>query len=159
MDPPKIDVSVHGVRTPICTGAKCSGDSIDCSGAAANGLLSACLVSGICNAAYPALRLGVMTNASGIADFFYSHRAFNTSEPAPGDLVFFADSGVPRERRGITHVAVFLGDTRDGHKVIFHARGRPKSVALFESLPENDVLFSRVVGSGNISALVRSIQP
>jgi hypothetical protein len=161
----KFDVTLDGQVTHFCsTAGQCKDDdrSVDCSGAVARGQLSACVVWGLCRLAFPELKQGLLgehSNAAGIASFFYQHGAFigeYSVSPSPGDLIFFRDSG-KGNRRGITHVAIFLGDMSDGRKVVLHAVGKPGNKVMFEKLKPDSDLVSRIVGYGNVSKLVRSL--
>ena len=165
----KFDVSIDSKRTHFCSACERDTDeqTVDCSGAAAYGQLSACVVSGFCKTAYPELRQGLLgpkSNAAFIASFFYENGAFNSGPPTPGDLIFFSDNGRPKTRHGITHVAIYLGDLSTGEKVVFHAVGSSvrtaglSNKAGFQNLKPTDDLLTRIVGYGNVSKLVRSLQ-
>jgi cell wall-associated NlpC family hydrolase len=75
--------------------------------------------------------------------------------PSPGDAIFFRET-VPG-RRGITHVAIFLGTTRQGRALILHASSRSKPPrVLFTSMTED--LRKKIAGYGNISQLYLALR-
>lgn len=160
----KWDFTIDGRTIHFCAADGCDGpessNTIDCSGAVAYAELSACISTAICRSVYPELRLGVLgetSNAAGIASFFYRSGAYNTQRPQPGDLIFFDDGGrAIGGRRGITHVAVYLGRV-DDKLIVFHAVGHPKNKAVFEKLDPAGDLASRVVGFGNVTKLVHAL--
>jgi len=111
----KLRVSAAGGVTYICVAESCGGESglgIDCSGTAAYGELSACFIKGFF---YAMGRMrGLESNAAGQAEYFKRQNAFRSryATPLAGDLIFFRNTA--RNRNGITHVAIYLGTTRDG---------------------------------------------
>jgi hypothetical protein len=147
----KLLVTAQGTRTYICVSEECRGstvDGVDCSGAAAYGELSACFVSGFCKAAGAAR--GLETSAAEQAEFFKRHKAWRSQSQTPiaGDLIFFRDTA--RNRKGITHVGIYVGTTRDGRTVILHASSRA-GVVLFDDLAAD--LASKIAGYGDSSLL------
>jgi NlpC/P60 family len=147
----KLLVSSQGTATYICVSEECRGSDvagIDCSGAAAYGELSACFVGGFYRAA-GTLR-GLEASAAQQAEFFKHHKAFRSRSETPiaGDLIFFKDTA--RKRKGITHVAIYVGTTRNGRTVILHASSRA-GVVLFDNLASD--LASKIVGYGDSSLL------
>lgn len=147
----KLRVSSQGTTTYICVSEECRGsdvNGIDCSGAAAYGELSACFVGGFYRAT--GMLRGLETSAAEQAEFFKRHKAFRrrSETPIAGDLIFFKNTA--RHRKGITHVAIYVGTTRDGRTVILHASSRA-GVVLFDNLASD--LASKIAGYGDSSRL------
>lgn len=147
----KLVLSSLGTTTYICVSDECRGAAvtgIDCSGAAAYGELSACFIGGFYRAAGN-LR-GLEGSAAEQAEFFKRHKAFRSRSETPiaGDLVFFKNTA--RKRKGITHVAIYVGTTRTGRTVILHASSRA-GVVLFDNL--SGELASKIAGYGDSSLL------
>ncbi|HYX52977.1 MAG TPA: NlpC/P60 family protein [Candidatus Limnocylindrales bacterium] len=147
----KILVQANGTSTWICVADECrnsTANGIDCSGAAAYGELSSCFIGGF-YAAAGTIR-GLETSAAGQADIFKRYKAFRgrSDTPLPGDLIFFKNTA--RKRSGITHVAIYVGTTRDGRTVILHASSRA-GVVLFGDLSRD--LASNIAGYGDSSRL------
>lgn len=149
----KIRLTAGGQQTYVCVTSECRGDlgvGVDCSGASEYGELSACFVSGFYKAsAYSLSGLWGLRSANEQAEYFKQYKSFEgkSDKPSPGDLVFFEKTA---PHKGITHVAIFLGRTNDGHTMILHASSRQGRV-VFAYL--DSFLSKRVAGYGNISKL------
>jgi hypothetical protein len=147
----KLIIPAGGKTTYICVSDECRGSvekGIDCSGAAAYGELSACFVSGFCRAAGSSHPLD--TSAAGQAEYFKRQKAFRsrTDTPLAGDLIFFKNTA--RKRKGITHVAIYIGTTRDGRTIILHASSKAGAV-IFGDLSKD--LAKNIAGYGDSSRL------
>jgi hypothetical protein len=124
---------------------------VDCSGSVEYGELSACFVSGFYRASSHSLAgLWGIKSAPEQAEFFKHNKAFvgKSGRPIAGDLMFFHKTA--SHKKGITHVAIFIGTSSDGRALILHASSRAKRVK-FDHM--DSFLSERLVGYGNISNL------
>lgn len=151
----KLRITSGGGVTHICVAEECARHpdvGVDCSGLAEYAAqYSACFVSGFYRAAGVALR-GLVNNATGQATHFRKHAAFmpRSGAPSPGDFIFFENTA--RDTKGITHVGIYLGTTRDGDMLIIHASSRARRV-IFSRLSPADDLANKVAGYGDTSLL------
>lgn len=127
-----------------------SGLGLDCSGLIAySNQFAACFINGFYSAAFNALHGLHDRNAADQAKYFKRYGAWvdRGGTPIPGDAIFLEKTY--KGCRGICHVAIFLGDTKDGRRLIIHASST-KGVVIVD-MP--DSWREKQVGYGNISRL------
>jgi hypothetical protein len=155
----KITIDANGKITTICFNKGCKGkdNAVDCSGLVAHGLSSGlssvCLVRGFYQAACVDIEPLWDKSADGMAKVFKDHNAFTPKDgtPYPGDVIFF------KTKSFINHVGIYLGQTRDGRRLMMHADGYRNKKVLFEKrIPAH--LQGKEVGYGNISALYMAVK-
>lgn len=129
-----------------------SGQGLDCSGVEAFAMqFAACFVSGYYRAAFNLLRALSDSSAADQAEYFKQHKAWSSSksEPLPGDAIFFKETY--KDCKGICHVAIFLGDAKDGNGKRFIFEASSTRGVVVTTMP--DKWRSKIVGYGNASLL------
>jgi len=144
----KSDGSVFNICVGDCIGF--TGMGIDCSGLLEYSTHSACIARGFYEASDCLLPIG---KAADQASIFKQYGAFipRWGFPDSGDAVFFKDT-TGGDSGEITHVAIFMGKTPEGKKMIINTSyNSAHKRVIFMSVPSN--YEDKIVGYGNVSKL------
>lgn len=155
----KVRFNVGGNIKEICVADECKGqaNTIDCSGYAEYAASSACFVSAYSAATCGKVIRGIQNNANNQMQLFKKNDVFlpKHGNPKPGDLMFFEKTYKLKDGtfpKGASHVAIYLGEKKDGKIKIMHAGS---SKVGFTDIPSN--WYDKILGYGNISKLIVKI--
>ena len=146
-----------GTLFNICVGDDCSGFTgrgVDCSGFLEYSTCSACIARGFYEASGCILPKGT---AADQASIFKQYGAYipRWGFPDSGDAVFFKDT-TGGNTGEITHVAIFIGKTSDGKKMIMNTSYKlAHKRVIFMAVPNN--YEEKIDGYGNVSKLFMKI--
>lgn len=142
------DGSAFNICVGDCSGF--TGKGVDCSGFLEYSTHSACISRGFYEASGCILPSGT---AADQASIFKQYGAFipRWGFPDSGDAVFFKDT-TGGDSGQITHVAIFIGKTTEGKKMIMNTSYDPAHKrVIFMPVPSN--YEEKIAGYGNVSKL------